>query len=294
MVNTSDKRTYAIYKKLYDSLMIAEYNKEAFKIGEGKYAKTYTDFLQTRDEVLYEKLVYLKGLDVDTMHKEVADQIIEVTYAIDDCVDTYSYGYLYSYFPAVSANYIQRYISLIINFFKSWKVHLFGINTVYKFDDKWENTIQILETEQRKNKYGNVKDGVHIYGGVKVNPIDGTNASGYKYTDLFDDLVQYSNYINDSYRPRDRVRIIDHFGNITKIVDNDLHIIFNNPDNEAHKDSSGNLIISSTNDGFKKSDNILIISTDESSQEIFSAQSIDEINKNSYDNIERSEDNNDE
>ena len=102
-------------------------------------------------------MCYFKSLDPDAMHKQVADNIVEVTYAIDDCVDTYSYGYLYSYFPAVSASYIQQYIIKIINFFKSWKVHLLGINTVYKFDDKLENTVRALECRMYRNRYDNIK-----------------------------------------------------------------------------------------------------------------------------------------
>jgi hypothetical protein len=171
MINTDNIHTYNIYKKLYDSLMISKYNKEAFKIGENTYAKTYTDFLESRDAVLYERLCYFKSLDTDSMHKQVADNIVEVTYAIDDCVDTYSYGYLYSYFPAVSASYIQQYIIKIINFFKSWKVHLLGINTVYKFDDQLDNTIRALECHKLKSRTDAIKSNVFIYGNVKINPI---------------------------------------------------------------------------------------------------------------------------
>lgn len=299
MAETDDLYTYNIYKKLYDSLMISKYNKEAFKIGENKYAKTYTDFLETRDAVLYEKLCYFKSLDRDAMSKQIADDIVEVTYAIDDCIDTYSYGYLYSYFPAVSASYIQQYIIKIINFFKSWKVHLLGINTVYKFDDKLENTIKILERNQERIRIDSIKGNIFTYGCVKINPIDATNVSGEKYTDVFPDLVEYSDELQAYYSHRlddqctihDRVRImsttankLDHFYD----TDGDLMLRLNEETANVAMDENENLIIKSNrSEEYNKfniiDDNIVIMTTDEDEHEVFAIQKIGEINSNSID-----------
>ena len=289
MMETDNIHTYEIYKKLYDSLMISKYNKEAFKIGDNKYAKTYTDFLETRDAVLHEKLVYYKSLDLDAMRKQIADDIVEVSYAIDDCIDTYSYGYLYSYFPAVSASYIQQYIIKIINFFKSWKVHLLGINTVYKFDDPFENTIRALECHKYRGRIDYIKNNVFIYGGAKINPIDDTSPSGEKYTDIFPDLVQYSHHYYDSCMIRDRVRIIsstanklDHFYD----SDGELQLILNEETVEVNTED-GILKITSNNSSFKVIDNNIIeMTTSENEQDVFGIQRIGEINSDSIDIIE--------
>ena len=289
MANTDNIHTYEIYKKIYDSLMISKYNKEAFKIGENKYAKTYTDFLESRDAVLYEKLCYFKSLDIDTMRKQIADDIVEVAYAIDDCIDTYSYGYLYSYFPAVSASYIQQYIIKIINFFKSWKVHLLGINTVYKFDDPFENTVRALECHKYRNRIDYLKNNVFIYGGAKVNPIDDVNPSGEKYTDVFPDLVQYSHIYHEPCMIRDRVRIIattadklDHFYD----SDGELQLILNNETVEVNTDN-GILEIKSNNSSFEViGNNMLEMTTTETEQDVFGIQHIGEINSDSIDIIE--------
>ena len=285
MQNCSDYDTYQIYKKLYDSMMTSEYNKEAFKLDNGTYAKTYTDFLQTRDSVLYEKLTYFLSLDEDTMHKEIADNIIEVTYAIDDCVDTYSYGYLYSYFPAVSANYIQQYISKIINFFKSWKVHLLGINTIYKFDDPLENTVKILEDQQYRNRRME-EDHVHIADSAFINPIDALDPAGHKYSEKYPDLVKFSHYQSDRVNINDRVRIIVRDANMLKYTDNyeNIHLILNNDDIKSHIDENGNLIVSN-NAGLSVSiPNDLIYHQDES-QDAFGNQNIENINDDTMDII---------
>ena len=280
MQNCSDYDTYQIYKKLYDSLMISEYNKEAFKLNDGSYAKTYTEFLQTRDSVLYERLMYFLSLDEDSMHKEIADNIIEVTYAIDDCVDTYSYSYLYSYFPAVSANYIQQYISKIINFFKSWKTHLLGINTIYKFDDPLENAVKILEDQQYRNKDFH-PDYVYISHSAFVNPMDATDCAGHKYSDKYPDLVQISHRYSENVSIDDRVRIITRDANMIKYTDNyeNIHLILNDPDVETTVDEDGNLIVNDTSGLSVSIPNYLILTTDEKDNDVFNSQDIEDISE---------------
>lgn len=282
MQNCSDYDTYQIYKKLYDSLMVSEYNKEAFKLEDGTYAKTYTDFLQTRDSVLYERLMYFLSLDEDSMHKEIADNIIEITYAIDDCVDTYSYGYLYSYFPAVSANYIQQYISKIINFFKSWKTHLLGINTIYKFDDPIENAVKILEDQQYRNKDFH-PDHVYISHSAFVNPMDATDCAGHKYSDKYPDLVQISNRYSDKVNIDDRVRIIVRDANMIKYTDNyeNIHLILNNDEIEASVDENGNLIVNDESGLSISIPNDLVLTTDENDNDVFGSQDIEDLTESS-------------
>jgi hypothetical protein len=235
--------------------------------------------LESRDAVLYEKLEYFKTLETETMQKEIADNIVEITYAIDGCVDTNSYGYLYSYFPAVSTNYIQQYISKIIDFFKSWKVHLLGINTVYKFDSELDNTIRVLE----RPEYAIVKktdSNVAVYDSVKINPLDSYTPSGEKYIDVFPDMIKFNLNKHDNCRPHDRVRIISRDQNIIKYTDNyeEMHIVFED-DKITVNSSDGELIINSTNAGFKEENgNELVMTTDYNQNSVFESQIIDEIN----------------
>ena len=248
MVDCTDYETYQMYKKIYDTLMVSEYNKEMFKLNEGRYAETYTEFLQHRDSVLYEKLVYFKSLDEEAMRKAIADNIIEVTYALDDCVDTYSYGYLYSYFPAVSASYIQQYICKIIDFFKSWKVHLLGINTVYRFDDQLENTVKILYDEQMKNTI-KPSDTVFINDVLKINPVDDMDPDNNYYIDKYPDLVNYTHEVKDTYTINHGIKIISRNSDGLRYHDNEVDLLLNDDNINAYTDNDGNLIIEGS-DGF--------------------------------------------
>ena len=149
----------------------------------------------------------------------------------------------HSYFPAVSANYIQQYISKIINFFKSWKVHLIGINTIYKFDDGLENTIKILEDQEYRVKFDNQKQKVYIADDVKINPLDATNISGKKYSELYPDLVDFSHKYTDKVIIRDKIEMITSDGNYIKFTDNGeiLHVVTDNPKTIV-KDVNGNMV----------------------------------------------------
>ena len=146
MRNADNKRIYDAYKKVYESYYIMDLTFDFFKLSNGEQAKTYTEFLQERDYVLYESVMEMRALsDKLSKQKTIADTIIDVIYAIDEYIDTDDFRYVFSKFPAVSADYIKAYMIKIINFFKSYKVHMLGVSTVYKSFDKRENIIRLID-----------------------------------------------------------------------------------------------------------------------------------------------------
>ncbi len=304
MQQTSDKKTYDIYKKLYDSLMITKYNKEIFKLKDGTYATTYTDFLQSRDEILYDKLAYYRTLDLEAMRKEIANEIIEIIYGVDEVLNNAgNLDYLYAYFPAVSTSFIQQYIYKLINWFKSWKVHLLGINTLYRMGngvitDANGNVIaeysgdtfniKILHDELPKIKLGeNQKDGF-VYGEVKINPLDATNPAGIPYSDLFDLSDSVTRFGHDA-GIRHRVRIMTRQGNTITYTGDDneiMHIHINDDSTKVSVENGNKLVIHSDDTFSVRDDNRMILTNDEDPQAVYDSQIIDEINLLSGDFIE--------
>ena len=146
MVDADNKRIYDCYKKVYESCYISEYTTTFFKLQDGTTAKTYTEFLKERDYVLYESIMDLKSyVDETTLRKTISDIIIEVVYVLDQYMDSDEFKYVFSKFPAVSGDYVRTYMLKVVNFFKSYKVHLLDISTVYKAFDKRENSIKVYE-----------------------------------------------------------------------------------------------------------------------------------------------------
>lgn len=301
MHNTSEKRMYDLYKRLYDSLMISSYNKEIFRLGPKKYARTYTEFIESRDEVLYEQLIRFKGMEPDAMKKAISDNIIEVVYSLNEVIDS-ELKYIYSYFPAVSIPFVHNYIYKVINWFKSWKVHLLGINTIYRMGngaitDENGNiiaemngddfTIKFLHDERYKIRIvDHQKDGF-IYGSVKINPIDGISPDGIPYSDKYD-FSDSVTHIDDSVGLRDRIRLIVTDSNGIRFVNDEMYLHLTDDSTNVTVENGNKLKVTTINgDVFYVSDgNELHINTDESSQDVFSSQMIDEINLLSGDYIE--------
>lgn len=284
MIEESNYDKHQLYKVLYESLMTAKYNKEIFKNKDGTYAKTYTDFLATRDSILHEKLTGLMSMDKEIMMKEIADAIIEATYSIDASMDSVEFKHLYSYLPAVSSKFVQQYLMKVINFFKSWKVHLLGINTIYKMDDPFENTVQILD-DQDMHIRTLIASNVHVADVVKINPE--YREDGERYDTLFPDWELFNLRLSDNCRPVDRVRVMSISQNKITYTDNyeEMHISFDDDSIKALESPSGDFIIRSGTDGFKAADNFLFID-DKDSNAIYPAQSISGVNINSTDILE--------
>lgn len=146
MFHADNKRIYDCYKKIYDSCFIEEYTTTFFTLQDGTIAETYTDFLKERDYVLYESIQDFKSyVDETSLQKAISDTLIEIVYVLDEYMDSDHFKYVFSKFPAVSGDFVRTYMLKIVNFFKSYKVHLLDISTVYKAFDKRENSIKIYE-----------------------------------------------------------------------------------------------------------------------------------------------------
>lgn len=146
MFHADNKRVYDAYKKVYDACYISDYTTTFYTLQDGTVAKTYTEFLKERDYVLYESMMDLKSYtDNTSLQKAISDIIIEIVYVLDEYMDSDNFKYVFSKFPAVSGDYIRSYMLKVVNFFKSYKVHLLDISTVYKAFDKRENSIKIYD-----------------------------------------------------------------------------------------------------------------------------------------------------
>lgn len=182
LYNANNKEIYDIYKTIYDSLMITELNLEFFKLSNGKTASTYTEFLRERDPILYNSIIQIRNLDSLEVKREKISTIIDASiYAIESVIDLEQYKYLFNHMPAVGAEAVKYYIYKVINFFKSYKVDIMSINTVYVFDDKLENKIKMIDSAFIQYMY--------------------------QKQDTIDLLIDYKNMV--SINPEDRIKLLE-------------------------------------------------------------------------------------
>lgn len=160
MLDADDKHIYDIYKKLYDSLMIMDFTNHYFRLpGTDTIASTYTEFLKYRDQTLYKILVTLNNIgmvedsegnkvlssNLTERRREIDKYIQSIVIAMQEYIDSDEFRFIYSNIPGETAEFIQRYVIKVITFFKSYKIELLGMRTIYILDDQFENNMRAID-----------------------------------------------------------------------------------------------------------------------------------------------------
>ena len=153
MINADSLDHYMPFKKLYDALMTIELTLTHYQNPEtGDFYRdsegdaTYKEYLRNVDPVLYYKLMEFDLIDDDeTKNNAILTLIDNVVYTLEQWIDMDKFAGLLHGLPGVSVDAIKTYIMMVINFYKSYKVHILGINTIYYFDDKLEGWLQIID-----------------------------------------------------------------------------------------------------------------------------------------------------
>ncbi|MGL5750511.1 MAG: hypothetical protein ACRCXT_08295, partial [Paraclostridium sp.] len=146
MYNADNKNIYDLYSTVYEALMVSELSTEFFRKSNGELAVSYTDYIKSRDVVLYDYLMTINNIEsLDQRRIKINDLINDIIYIIEQHLETDDFNFIFSQLPSVSAESIKHYIYKVINFFKSYKVDIYSINTIYKFDDKLANRIKMID-----------------------------------------------------------------------------------------------------------------------------------------------------
>lgn len=170
MNEADNKRVYDVYKMLYDSLCTVELTMDYYKNPEtGDFYRdsegdaTYSEFLKHKDPSLYYIVAILQDFEDDMSRNQyIANLIDSIVYALEEYIDTDEFQGLFSNLPVISAESVKQYISMVINFYKSYKVDFLGMNTIYTIDDKNEGVIRIID-DMILNRYFQRNEFLNIY-----------------------------------------------------------------------------------------------------------------------------------
>ena len=146
MMNANNRRIYKLYKKIYDSLMLTKINLDYFVIDdEGTIASSYAEFIKFKRANLYARYESLKMETDENRNADIATEIYNICCCIEGYIDMGIVPYLFSGLPAASIEAVKTYVMDMINFFKSFKVTMLDLNTIYVCDDKLHNTALIID-----------------------------------------------------------------------------------------------------------------------------------------------------
>lgn len=125
MIESNDYREYNIWRKVYNALLIWKYNQKYFALSDGTTATTYTEFLKDKDGLLYESIQNIKSYtDLESMQDMIINITDSIVYIMEKYLDSKEFKYLYSQLPGYDANKAAKYLHMMIDFFKSYKIVL--------------------------------------------------------------------------------------------------------------------------------------------------------------------------
>ena len=153
MHNADNKRIYDIYKKLYDSLMTTMLTFDFFKnpdtsdfYKDANGNATYTEFLKNRNDILYSLLIKIKAFEDETSRNQYISTLIDnIVWSLEEFVDSSKFQGIFINLPVNSLEAVKNYIAKVINFYKSFKVHFLGFDTLYLLGESATEYIEVIE-----------------------------------------------------------------------------------------------------------------------------------------------------
>ncbi len=125
MVNADDYREYAIWQDLYNALMRWKLNFTYFKLNNGKVATTYTEFLKEKEYLLYQSIQTIDAIeDEDTKQDYIINVCDSIIYVMEEYMKGDEFKYIFDRFPGHSSSMVAKYLQMMIDFFKSYKIVL--------------------------------------------------------------------------------------------------------------------------------------------------------------------------
>ena len=180
--------------------MITKINLDYYKIDdEGTIASSYAEYLQYKNPQLYQRYKELKDTPDDKRNDSIATVIYNICCVIEEYIDMDKVPYLFSGLPAASIEAVKTYVMDIIDFFKSFKVSILDLNTVYIFDSKIQCSVFIEDDWKLKSFF--------------------TKKLHFPYTDRLGS-------IKSSITPRDNMSPVDHYY-ISRIAQLESYVRYN-------------------------------------------------------------------
>lgn len=154
MMQKADRyHMYKIYKDLFDSLMISQLNTSIFRDEYGNFAGTYTNYIKSRDPILYKFIKDLEAMEESDRISKCITTIDSIVQSMEEYIKSDDFEFSFSSMSNISAELIKGYLYKVIAFYKSYTVELLGLNTLYVINDQVENRMNFIDDLKLKSIY---------------------------------------------------------------------------------------------------------------------------------------------
>ena len=159
----------------------------------GIKATRYTEFLKEKDGILYAFYESIMSeTNVETRQYNMATYIDQVIDSINSYLSTDMLEYLFYFVPTISWGVVLKYISLIVNFFKSYKTHILDIGSTMVFDNEEENAMIQLDQIRYKSYDFTKGDWAPIFDVAEF--ITDMEKDDFAIKDRYEDRIYINNY----------------------------------------------------------------------------------------------------
>lgn len=151
----STRDDLVVFNFVFNYLFLRDFDIKRYTLSDGSLAKTMVDVLKDRNRILYH---YYKTLVSETDKETRQDQLRN---AMNDIVNTLNY-YIndpdlkdaFAFCTISSFDSVLKYIFMMVNFFKSYKVYYLDPYVTYALDNKFDNKAYMMDVmEEIKEDY---------------------------------------------------------------------------------------------------------------------------------------------
>ena len=162
---------YWILQYVFEYLFTMRWDQNYLRLpSTGKIPMRYTEFLKEKDGILYgfyEKLV--SETNIDTKQYNMSTYIDQVIESIMQYLATDGLEYIFYFVPTVSLGVTLRYVSLLLNFFKSYKAYILDVSSTMRMESTLDNTMIEKDDIGYKGFFYNKGDPASLYDNYLFN-----------------------------------------------------------------------------------------------------------------------------
>lgn len=131
-LNIKSRDEGVTFRYVYNELFTRPFDKEWYSLGNGKYAESYDQLLKYHSGPLYHYYMRIMNMKDGTMkHDAIRDALNDIVATLQYYLKGDNLKYIFDFVPTANMNSIIHYISLEIDFFKSWKVYFLDPTITY-------------------------------------------------------------------------------------------------------------------------------------------------------------------
>ena len=143
LINAASSRDEKIVLKyVYDTLFTVPFDYDFYTLKSGDTAVTYDQLLSEKDYTLYKEYKSIANeTDIEVRKDNIRNILNDIVGVLEYYLASNKLNYAYSFASTHSFGSLVNYLTLIVNFFKSWKVYFLDPTITYVLDDKVENSV---------------------------------------------------------------------------------------------------------------------------------------------------------